>query len=83
MSARERDLGALGEVRFVDSESGEHRDVEVTAALAKAYGQAWQTHADDIEAFCGRYRLAYVRANAEDPFEDIILHTFREGGFLA
>jgi uncharacterized protein (DUF58 family) len=66
-----------------DAESGEFRDIDVTSGLAKAYGDAWRTHADDVEAFCGRAHLAYVRANAEDPFEEVILRTFRKGGFLA
>jgi uncharacterized protein (DUF58 family) len=83
MAGHEQELGALGSVRFVDAESGEFRDVDVTSGLAKAYGDAWRTHADDVEAFCGRAHLAYVRANAEDPFEEVILRTFRKGGFLA
>jgi uncharacterized protein (DUF58 family) len=83
MSTRERDLDALGSVRFVDAESGEHRDIEVTAALARAYTDVWSEYAEELKVFCGRCRLAYVRARAEDPFEDIMLRTFREGGFVA
>ena len=41
-SERDRDPGALGEVRFVDAETGELRDVDVTPSLAAAYGGAWQ-----------------------------------------
>jgi uncharacterized protein (DUF58 family) len=83
MSGDEQELRELGGVRFVDAESGEFRDIDVTSGLARAYGDAWRTHAEEVEAFCGRAHLAYVRANAEDPFEDVILRTFREGGFLA
>jgi uncharacterized protein (DUF58 family) len=82
-SAADRDPGALGEVRFVDAETGEQRDVDVTPALATAYRQAWQSHADELERFCGRYNLGYVRADAEAPFEQVILTTFRKGRFLA
>jgi uncharacterized protein (DUF58 family) len=82
-SSRERDIDTLGEVRFVDSESGDELDLDVTPGLARAYREAWQAHADAVEAFCLRYRLPFVRASAEDPFEDVILRTFREGGFLA
>lgn len=83
VSTHDRDLEALGHVRFVDAETGEYRDVEVTSGLAHAYAGAWDTHVDAVKEFCARYRLPYVRANAEDPFEEIILRTFREGGFLA
>jgi uncharacterized protein (DUF58 family) len=82
-SQADRDPGMFGEVRFVDAETGIRRDVEVTPRLAAAYRQAWQTHADEIERFCGRYDLGYVRADAERPFEEIILQTFRKGRFLA
>ena len=82
-SQSDRDPGALGEVRFVDAETGELRDIEVTPALAQAYAREWQSHADELALFCGRYNLGYIRANAEEPFEQIILKTFRKGRFLA
>lgn len=82
-SQHDRDPGALGEARFVDAETNELRDIEVTPALADAYARAWQAHADELERFCGRYDIGYVRAEAEMPFEDIILQTFRKGRFLA
>ena len=82
-SALDRDPGAMGDLRFVDSETGDIQDVDVTPALAKAYGEAWQAHAEDLERFCGRYNLGYVRADAEAPFDAIILKTFRKGRFLA
>lgn len=82
-SAHDAGVGGLGEVRCLDAETGEARDVDVTAGLAAAYAGAWQAHARDLEAFCRRYRIAYVRAGAEDPFEDVVLRAFREGGFVA
>ena len=82
-SSHDRDPGALGEVRFVDAETGDVRDVEVTPALVEAYDLAWQAHADEVERFCGRYDLGYIRADAAQPFQDVILKTFRKGPFLA
>jgi uncharacterized protein (DUF58 family) len=82
-SQRDRDPGAFGDVRFVDAETGEMRDVDVTPRLAAAYRAAWETHASDLERFCGRYQVGYVRADAERPFEEIVLKAFRQGRFLA
>jgi len=82
-SERDRDPGVFGTVRFVDVETGEVREVEVTPRLAAAYVQAAATHAEALEHFCGRYDIGYVRADAERPFEDVILRTFRQGRFLA
>jgi len=82
-SARDRDPGAVGELRFMDVETGELREVDVTPRLAKAYLRAWEAHAADLHQFCGRYDIGYVRADAERPFEEIILKAFRQGRFLA
>lgn len=72
----------LGEVRIVDVESGESRDVDLTPALVATYRQAWRRQVAALEDVCGRYRLAYLPAFVEDPFEDVILRAFRAGGFL-
>ena len=82
-SALDRDPGAFGELRFVDVETGELREVDVTPRLASAYLRAWEAHATDLHQFCGRYDIGYVRADAERPFEEIILKAFRQGRFLA
>ncbi len=67
----------------MDAETGEMREVDVTPRLAAAYVQAWDAHAAELERFCGRYDIGYVRADAERPFEEIILKAFRQGRFLA
>ena len=38
---------------------------------ASAYVAAWEAHAAELERFCGRYDIGYVRADAERPFEDV------------
>jgi hypothetical protein len=40
-------------------------------------------HAEELTRFCGRYGIGYVRADAERPFEEIVLKAFRQGRFLA
>jgi hypothetical protein len=79
----DREPPMSGEVRFVDAETGERRDIEVTPRLASAYRAAWQAHASGIQQFCARYDIGYVRADAERPFDEIILQAFRQGRFLA
>jgi len=73
----------FGMIRFVDAENGAMREIEVTPRLAAAYVKAAGQHAEALERFCGRYDIGYVRADAERPFEDVILRTFRQGRFLA
>jgi uncharacterized protein (DUF58 family) len=82
-SERDRDPGVFGTVRFVDVETGEMREIEVTPRLAAAYIAASDAHSEGLKHFCGRYDIGYVRAEAERPFDEIILRTFRQGRFLA
>src|SRR5262245_32926718 len=82
-SEADRDAGAYGDVRFIDSETGDRREIEVTPRLAAAYRAAWDAHASELEHFCGRYNIGYIRADAERPFEDVVLKAFRPGRFLA
>jgi uncharacterized protein (DUF58 family) len=82
-SERDRDPGAFGDVQFVDAETGERREIDVTARLASAYVEAWNAHAAQLEQFCGRYDIGYLRADAERPFEEIVLKAFRQGRFVA
>jgi uncharacterized protein (DUF58 family) len=82
-SKADRDPGALGDVRFVDTETGEMRELEVTPKLADAYGRAWDRHALELQRFCGRYGIGYLRADVDRPFEEIVLKAFRQGRFLA
>jgi uncharacterized protein (DUF58 family) len=78
----DRDPVALGDVRFVDAETGEVRDADVTPRLTAAYRRAWESHATELQHFCGRYGIGYVRADTERPFEEIVLQAFRQGRFL-
>ena len=55
----------------------------MTPRLATAYVRAWETHAAELQQFCGRYGIGYVRADAERPFEEIVLKAFRQGRLLA
>ena len=82
-SQQERDPGSPGEVQLVDAESGERREVDVTPQLAAAYLEAWNAHATELERFCGRYQIGYLRADAEHPFEAVVLDAFRQGRFVA
>ncbi len=79
----DRNCTGLGDIRFVDAETGEWQDIDLTPELVAAYARAWEAHSSDLQTLCDRYRLAYVHADADQSIEDIILRTFRLGGFLA
>ena len=81
-SALDRDPAAFGEVRFVDAETGDARELDVTPRLAAAHARAWDAHAEQLARFCARYGIKYVRADVGRPIEDLMLKGFRQGRVL-
>jgi uncharacterized protein (DUF58 family) len=71
-----------GDLMLVDSEDGAIREVTATPALLAAYRAAVTNHAEEIENYCMRYEMGYVRAATDFPFEELILNVFRQGRFL-
>ena len=43
--------------------------IELTPTLIHAYHRAWQKHLDDLQAYCAKYNIGYVRTPVEEPFE--------------
>ncbi|MDX2052993.1 MAG: DUF58 domain-containing protein [Polyangiaceae bacterium] len=79
-----RDTGSdlQGDVRIYDCETGEERDVTITAALLQKVNQAVAHYQEAIERFCASRQVPYFAANIEVPFEEQVLRVFRRGGFL-
>ena len=65
-SRRDRDPGAFGDVRFVDTETGELRDVDVTPRLAAAYSRRGRRTPTELAALLRplRHRLRARRRGA-------------------
>jgi uncharacterized protein (DUF58 family) len=71
-----------GDVRVYDCETGDEREVTVTAKILERYGQAYQEYLDEVQRFCTSKQVAYFRADVNTPFDELILRVFRRGGFL-
>ena len=72
----------FGDVLLYDCETGDEREVTVTAAVLQKYAQAWEDYLQQIERFCNAKQVPYVRADVGTSFEDMVLRIFRRGGFL-
>lgn len=71
-----------GDVLVYDVETGDEREVTVTAGVLERFRAAWEAYLVDIERFCAAKQVPYVRADVNTPFEDMVLRIFRRGGFL-
>jgi uncharacterized protein (DUF58 family) len=71
-----------GDVRVYDCETGEEREVTVTAKVLERYGQAYEEYLEEAKRFCTSRQVSYFRADVSVPFDELILRVFRRGGFL-
>lgn len=71
-----------GDVVIYDCETGEEREVTVTAALLQRMHEAVLDYGKQIEHFCTSRQVPYFKADVDTPFEEHVLSLFRRGGFL-
>jgi uncharacterized protein (DUF58 family) len=71
-----------GDVLVYDCETGDEREVTVTAKVLERFEEAYKSYLADIERFCTSKQVPYIQADMSVPFDELILRVFRRGGFL-
>jgi uncharacterized protein (DUF58 family) len=71
-----------GDVLLYDCETGEEREVTVTAKVLRRFEEVHRAYLADIARFCATHQVPYIEADVHVPFEELILRVFRRGGFL-
>jgi uncharacterized protein (DUF58 family) len=71
-----------GDVLLYDCETGDEREVTVTAKVLERFREIYDQYLADIERFCTSKQVPYIRADVNIPFDELILRVFRRGGFL-
>jgi uncharacterized protein (DUF58 family) len=74
--------GLKGDVLVYDCETGDEREVTVTAELLDRLGHAFADYRERIERFCVQKQVAHLTADVDVPFDELVLRVFRRGGFL-
>jgi uncharacterized protein (DUF58 family) len=72
----------VGDVRLLDAEGGPAREVTVDGPILAAYQERLHGFFAEVERFCLRHRVDYVRCSTAVPFEALILRHLRQGGFV-
>jgi len=73
----------MGELRLIDAESGEMREITVTPNLLRAYEQTYKDFCEKLERFCMQRQIGIIRVETSQNIEDLILSVFRQGRFVA
>jgi hypothetical protein len=79
------DLAAYGPpqaLRLLDAETGRWREVTLTESLLRRYRDAFDSWCANLEGFCRKSALGYVRAPTDRPFQDTIIQMLRRERFL-
>jgi uncharacterized protein (DUF58 family) len=71
-----------GELVLVDAETQTSREITVTPSLLSAYKTEYAKFCEQVEGYCWKYQLGYVRTATDFPFDELVLKVFRQGRFL-
>ena len=69
---------AVGDLLFVDSETGETREITVNERLVAAYQAALTEYTHGLELFCRSQGIGYTQVSANAAFEDLLLKNLIE-----
>lgn len=82
LDPKEVEPDLLGDLRLVDAETGESREISVTPGLLARYRTAFDQFCGGLSDLANRHRMDYVRVGTGDPFENLLLKTLRSAGLL-
>jgi len=71
-----------GALRLIDAETGAEVDVSVDPELRRLYRLRLERCLGDVEQFCRRRGIEYLRASTAIAFEDVVLKYLRQGTHL-
>src|SRR6202142_497602 len=69
--------GLHGDVLVYDCETGEEREVTVTAKVLARFSEAHAQYLAQVERYCTSHQVPYVAASVDVPFDEMILRVFR------
>lgn len=71
-----------GQIRLLDSETGEIRDISVTPVLLSQYDKKLNSFINNIREFCSRMGATYIQVSSEAPIEKIVFEEFTKAGIV-
>lgn len=71
-----------GDLKLLDSESGQEVEVTVDDDLLERYRQGLHAWREEVNSFCGRRAMHYVPLDTSLPFEELLFALLRQRGVL-
>lgn len=82
LAPEELDPVMEGQIRLLDSETGEARDISVTPALLKQYDKELNAFINGIKEYCSRMGATYIQISTAEPVEKIVFEEFTRAGIV-
>jgi uncharacterized protein (DUF58 family) len=82
LAESEIDPPLAGALRMVDAETGDEVDATVDRELVALYHGRLERRLAELESFCRRRGVEYLRASTAIAFEDVVLKYLRQGAHL-
>lgn len=71
-----------GDVRLVDRETGEVREVTVTPRVLERYAAAHRNYLQSIASYCAQKQVPQVSIETSTPWDEAVLGVLRRGGLV-
>lgn len=82
LSGEELDPTYQGELRLIDSETGQAKEVSISGLLMEEYRNSLRDFQQQLSAFAFGRGISYVAVQAEQPLEQIVFQVFRQAGII-
>lgn len=83
LSDEEIDPDLEGDLRLIDSESGQPVEITAGSQVLKAYKQALEGHCQQLQAECIRIGGRYARTSVGEPFEHLFVSKLKREGWIS
>jgi hypothetical protein len=77
MSEEELNPTLFGELKLLDAETGETKEITVTDRMLEEYQKRLEGFCQGLSQFCAKNNITYLRVSTSLPFEDLVLRTLR------
>lgn len=77
-----RAAAVTGDLRLTDTETGEDREVTVTAALLEHYSRTLERYCNDLADYCTARGMSHLLVRSDTPIETFLLDDLRKRGML-
>jgi uncharacterized protein (DUF58 family) len=82
LSPEELSPSLQGDLKLVDCEDGDRREVSISASLLNRYQQTLAAFIEQAKTFCNRRSIAYVPARSDESTENLVNEYLRTRGLV-